>query len=220
MYRSLITIITYYRKVVLAAIAITFPVSAQHVLTGNQLWSSAVAEKTFQTGIKIKLEQQLRLRDHSPLFSQTFTELRLRYALAGHIAINGHYRYILYSHDTGWRIAASTTIKSASGRTSHSLRLKYQRQQREGRTPVYHVRFRGTISLPSANKNVVFYLQGEPWLLLGDQQDWIRYRLDTGAKYRFSKRCTWDIFYRFQGDRLESGWSGFNILGLRLKTGL
>jgi len=220
MYRSLITIITYYRKIVLVAIAITFPVSAQNASIGNQLWSSAVAEKTFQTGIKIELEQQLRLRDHSPLFSQTFTELRLGYALADHIVINGHYRYILYSPDTGWRIAASTTIKLASGRTSHSLRLKYQRQRREGRTPVYHIRFRGTISLPSANKNVVLYLQGEPWLLLGDQQDWIRYRLDTGAKYRFSKRCTWDIFYRYQGDRLESGWSGFNILGLRFRIGL
>jgi len=209
-----------YKKVVLVAIAITFPVSAQHVLTGNQLWSSAVAEKTFQTGIKIELEQQLRLRDHSPLFSQTFTELRLGYALSDPIVINGHYRYILYSHDSGWRIAASTTVKSASGRTSHSLRLKYQRQRREGRTPAYHVRFCGAISLPSANKNVVLYLQGEPWLLLGDQQDWVRSRVDAGVKYGFSKRCNWDIFYRFQGDRLESGWSGINILGLRLKTGL
>lgn len=147
-----------YKKIVHVAIAITFPVSAQHVLTGNQLWSSAVAIKAFQTGTKIELEQQLRLRDHSPLFSQIFTELRLGYVLYDHIAFNGYYRYILYSHDSGWRIAASTTVKSASGRTSHSLRLKYQRQQREDRTPVYHVRFRGTISLPSANKSVALYL--------------------------------------------------------------
>ena len=177
-------------------------------------------ETPTKAGVNIRFEQQLRLKSQPPVFKETFSELQFGYPISNNLGVTLYYRHIFYAHDTGWRIAASTTIKLASSRTSHSLRLKYQRQRREGRTPVYHVRFRGTISLPSANKNVVLYLQGEPWLLLGDQQDWIRYRLDTGAKYRFSKRCTWDIFYRYQGDRLESGWSGFNILGLRCRIGL
>lgn len=208
------------RKIFLAGVCAFLPMKAGATSPENQAWPSVVIETLTKAGVNIRFEQQLRLKSQPPVFKETFSELQFGYPISNNLGVTLYYRHIFYAHDTAWRVAASANIKSLPGRKSYSLRLKFQRQERQDRAPANHVRFRGTLSFPYTNKTVVLFLQGEPWLRLGDQQYWDRYRLTAGIRWKFAKRCSWDLFYRFQGDRQESGWSGLNILGLKFKTGL
>ncbi len=201
-------------------IIIYLPVSVTAGSSDNQLWSSVVLQKEIDTGAKLEFEQQLRLRNQTPLINQTFSEFRFSCPASGNLEVTLHYRQIFYQDKTSYRIAASTQASSLPGVKWLNVRVKLQRQQSPGSKPIYCARFRTTVNIPDPQQTIVLFLQAEPWLLLDDQQSsWTRYRLDAGIKCPLLKRrLSASVYYRFQGDHHASDWSGINILGLSLKT--
>lgn len=214
--KPLLTEITHYGKIVLLATAVTFPVLAENIPDEYQFWPSVVVGKTFQNGIILGLEQQLRLSDSNLQFSETFTELKIGANITGDIIITGYYRYISYSDGTAQRIALSYTTQSTYDRTAGSFRIKVQRQQYEDFKPVDHLRLLGQYSLLITPLSLQPFIQLEPWLFLSSNLDWTRYRLTIGTQYDLSQRFTGVLFYRYQGYRQGENWGGTHILGLKL----
>ena len=216
--KPLVTGIIRYGKILLLASAITFHVlAAEDIPDEYQFWPSAVVGKTFQNGIILGLEQQLRLSDRELHFYETFTELRIGYDTPGNLTVTGYYRKIFYSDYAGQRIALSCATLSVYGRTTGSFRIKVQRQQFEDFKPVDHLRLLGRYSLLITPLNLQPFIQLEPWLILSSTLDWTRYRFTIGTQYGFTQRFIGELFYRYQGDGLGDYWWGTHILGLRLE---
>ncbi len=214
--KPLVDEITHCGKIILLAAAVTFPVRAQNTPDEYQFWPSAAIGKTFQNGIKLDLEQRLRLAGRQLDFSETATEFRIGADIPGNITITGYYRHISYSNGTAQRIALSYTTLSVYGRTAASFRIKVQRQQYEDFEPVDYLRLLGQYSLILPYLDLRPFIQLEPWLILSSELDWTRYRFTIGAQYDLSQRFTGDLFYRYQGDGQGEYWSGTHILGLKL----
>ncbi|UCH10886.1 MAG: hypothetical protein JSU61_03090, partial [Fidelibacterota bacterium] len=90
---------------ILVALLLSIPVHAES--QPGQVWSSLVISRTSTRGIKTELEQQLRSRLESPVFKETFYELRLSYPLQMGFGFTLFYRQVFYTDNTAWRLAAA-----------------------------------------------------------------------------------------------------------------
>jgi hypothetical protein len=196
------------------------PIAVVGSSTENQLWSSVLATKQIGTGFNLSLEQQLRLRDQSPVFERTFTEFGLSYSLPDRIGVTGFYRQIFYAEQTEYWLGASTQIQSVFGIAGHSVRLRLQYQKKQERDPVYHLRYRSTLSIPSSRKDLNYYLQAEPWLRLAANSYHDRIRLTAGLKYRLRPHTIGESFVQLQLDQNDLNWQITRMLGLRIRLSL
>lgn len=202
---------------ILVALLLSIPVHAES--QPGQVWSSLVISRTSTRGIKTELEQQLRSRLESPVFKETFYELRLSYPLQMGFGFTLFYRQVFYTDNTAWRLAAAPQLNAPFGLEGLKLRLKFQRHAPYGEEARYHARLRGTFAFPLNNPRTL-YVQAEPWWALEDPVTFSRYRLDAGVRIKQSGSLRYEVYYRLQGDKNRTDWSGTDIIGLKLNATL
>ncbi|MFC1620644.1 hypothetical protein ACFL45_11975, partial [Candidatus Neomarinimicrobiota bacterium] len=83
-----------WRAGLVLALILSLCILAQGASPPGQVWSSVVIGRTSASGIKTELEQQLRSRLESPVFKETFYELRLNYPLQMGFGITLFYRQV------------------------------------------------------------------------------------------------------------------------------
>ena len=191
---------------------LSFCTLVQGVSSPKQLWTTVVFEKSHGSGITLSLEQQVRLRSQSPVFSQTYSEIRLGWKPAPRLALHGLSRCIFYSAETAMRMGISASLLSALGVPGHTVRWLLQGQSAPGTQTRYHCRLRSAFTIPSGTPILAVLLQTEPWWCLNDPVVLNRFRLDAGLRIRRSGNIWYDVYYRFQGDWSGIAWSGTHII--------
>ncbi|MFC1547075.1 DUF2490 domain-containing protein [Candidatus Neomarinimicrobiota bacterium] len=208
-----------WRAGLVLALILSLCTLAQGASPPGQVWSSVVISRTSARGIKTELEQQLRSHLESPVFKETFYELRLSYPLQMGFGVTLFYRQVFYPDNTAWRLAVAPRLNAPFGLEGLKLRLKFQRHTRHGEDASYHARFRGTFAFPLNNPCTLF-VQAEPWWALEDPATFSRYRLDAGVRIKQSGGLGYEIYYRFQGDHNREDWQATDIISLKLKAAL
>lgn len=220
---------------------ISAPFYAQANTTGDVLlWSSIGFDYKLNKKIKLKLEQNLRLKNDMSTRDEYFTEFSVDYELFKDFEITAGFRYITENDDQGriqgdenhFRYQFDISYKYDYKRFTFSHRIRYQNKNElgisveQGDLPRETLRFKTGIDynirkwkLDPKFDAELFSRKQDNNLLFSDMQA-TKYRITLGTSYNLKKLGELDLYYRIENDVKAHPDFRVQIIGIGYKYSL
>lgn len=194
-----------------------------------QTWTSLELDYELNKKNQFNLEQSLRTVQNATSWRTIFTEINYNHNINKHLSLGVGYRYsyrnkLDYSINSN-RITANLKIKTKISRFTFSYRLRFQSEypninkQEKLKRPTTYNRHLTKLKY-KLTKKIKIYLSSEIYLLInGPIYFSDKYRLTGGSAYKFNKRNTINLFYRYQKEQFIIPTNTY-ILGVKYKYNL
>lgn len=182
----------------------------------DELWTGIELQKKISSTIKLKLEQQLRLKEHFSQFHKTFTDLSVSYKVSSNVRFTGKYRYIVYEDKVKSRISLGGKINHETDYFLTSYRSRIQREFENNELQEDMV-FRNKFTLGyRLKKQFTPYLSYEFYHILNDETfSYNKFRIGIGIEYEINEDKSLEIYYLYKGEFYDSEIEATNIMGLQ-----
>jgi len=191
-----------------------FCFQSSYGLDDNQSWTSVGFEKKLPYSLKLKFEQELRLKDQLSTFKQTFSEFSLSYSVFKGFKIELPFRYMTYKDKTKQRVSFGGSYKYSFKPVSLKYRIKLQRTYENGERPDDLIRNKFSI-MYRLNKKIETYVSGEFIQLDAHNYPLDETRFSFGLTYELPRKNSMKIFYTLKNeDKTKKNPDEIGVFGL------
>lgn len=186
------------------------------------LWTGAAISKEFNKKFTLGAELQTRLNQNASTINTTFGEFGAKYAVADWYRIGTSYRIGSKGFGLNHRIDLDNTFRVKLNDERFYFRIKAQRDFYRNAIDDDNLRFRLKY-LHKFSKKFRGYAAAEyfyGWEYADGFRNWRRQRYTGGVEYRFKKKNSIDLFYRYQGDINKARPDQDYIIGIGYKLEL
>lgn len=182
----------------------------------DELWTGIELKKKISSTIKLKVEQQLRLKEHFSQFHKTFTDFSLSYKVSPIVKFTGKYRYIVYEDKVKSRISLGCKINLETNYFLTSYRFRLQRDfERNEPQEDSVLRNKFTLGYPLI-KQFTPYISYEFFHILKDESlSYNKFRIGLGIEYEINEDKSLEIYCLYKGEFVKSEIEATNIIGLQ-----
>lgn len=188
-----------------------------------QHWNRESVEGNISKNLKAKLDVEFRFGDNCSELYHQYSEMGLSYRCSGWFDLGLNYRQIYEKKGDAWRQEnrphLNATFKWSWLNLKFEDRSRLEYRIREGKDNIFRYRNKLTVKLPKLTEfKIEPYIAGEPFYDF-DANEVNKNRLYAGMSFTAVKNLKADIYYMFEGNKMNDSWTNINILGTTFKCG-